>query len=127
MRAITTPSQYRPLHTFKMDRRYVAKTLEEFKTVITNPGAVKVNYSKDYLDWYWAAYQTKVRNHEAALKVAEQPPLLYEMPRTSRRRKDEERVKKVAQATMDKCAHEHALMDLWERRPQYPAVDLRGA
>jgi len=126
MRPVGISGGYSPLHTFNMDPRYVAKSLEEFKVITNNPGPFRVHFSKDYLDWYWSAYQTKVKNSNKALltKTNATQQHLYTMPRTSARRKALEETKALAQTTLDKCARRHALLDVWERCPQYPYIDL---
>eukprot|EP00759_Apiculatamorpha_spiralis_P018228 PhF_6_TR24748/c0_g1_i1/m.33923 len=120
MRTVGT-NVYNPLHKFNLEPKFIAKTFDEFKTIVTNPGPFRVHYSKDYLDWYWKAYQTKVKNHA---KKSSQHTSLYAMPLSSARRSVLEQTKTESQAVMDSCAMKHAMMDVWERQPQYPAVDV---
>ncbi|KNH06367.1 hypothetical protein XU18_2872 [Perkinsela sp. CCAP 1560/4] len=126
---------FHPLHQFSMDAKYVARTFGEFKTIIANPGPFAVKYSNEYLEWYWTAYKNKVRNHERReqqdidLREAENGVLikkmhLYTMPATSARRRYFTRIKEDAQKEIDFYSCRHAALDLWERRPQYPFVDV---
>ena len=134
MRGHPLPGGYSPLHHFSMESRYVARNFEEFKTIVSNPGPFSVKYSRDYLEWYWKAYQTKVKNHEKKSEFENKdcnemldshtPRHLYTMPPTSARRKEHERAKAGAQLVIDRCARRHALLDVWERKPQYPHIDL---
>src|SRR5690242_7341510 len=67
-RAVTSYGQYNPVHQFNFDpvtgqpaNLGVAKDQAEFKRMITNPGPLRVEYSDDYLDWYYRAYTERVR------------------------------------------------------------------
>ena len=132
------PGSFFPLHTFSMHPKYIARTFGEFKKIVTNPGPFAVRFSNEYLDWYWAAYQNKVKNHERREKqLAEEEEIThlpsgvqvmkrhpYTMPATSARRRYFQRIKDTAQAEIDDYSCRHATMDLWERKQQYPHVDV---
>ena len=133
------PGTYFPLHKFSMDPKYIARTFAEFKTIVTNPGPFSVRFSNEYLEWYWAAYQNKVKNHERRQKKQQemqdeikQTPTglavvkrhLYEMPITSERRRIFQERKDKAQELIDEYSVHHATMDLWERKAQYPSIDM---
>ena len=62
---------------------------------------------------------------EKELRVLQtRPHHLYTMPPTSARRKEFEQLKTHAQEVIDRCARRHALLDLWERKAQFPYIDI---
>lgn len=138
---MTAKGQFNPLHTFEssIKRDEVARTAEEFKHLITNPGPLRVAYSADYLDWYFRAYREKCefsdKKRKAAQKIATSPatvgapelgihPGLIPRPLSSVRRSQAEQRKAAALKTIEGANVEHGTLDCFERQPHFPAIHI---
>lgn len=141
VRSMTARGQFNPLHTFEssIQRNEVARTVEEFKQLITNPGPLRIGYSADYLDWYFRAYREKCdfveKKRKASLKVTTSPatigapelgvlPGLIARPASSVRRTQAEAQKAEAVKRIDDASVEHGTLDCFERQPHFPVIHI---
>lgn len=138
---MTTKGQFNPVHTFESSirRNEVARTPEEFRKLITNPGPLRLGYSADYEDWYYRAYREKCayidKKKKAAHKVTSSPtivgatelgvpPGLIARPPSSVRRSQSEARKAEAQKWIDDASVEHGRMDCFERQSHFPVIHI---
>jgi hypothetical protein len=141
VRCMTAKGQFNPLHTFEssIQRNEVARTAEEFKHLITNPGPLRVAYSADYVDWYFRAYREKCefvdKKRKAQQKVAISPaavgapelgvyPGLIVRPSSSTRRTQAEQRKAAAIKLIEDATVEHGTLDCFERQPHFPVIHI---
>jgi len=137
-RGITSAGQFNPIHDFTgilgVAGVSPASDMKEFATMISNPGPVRVGYSPDYLDWYWKAYQHKVK---ASGNTTTGPPnlpsnkmgmghLMPRVPRGKVRTMGEERME-AAKRAISESSLTHGHMDMFERQSQFPVVHLENA
>lgn len=154
IRGASATSQYYPLHRFDLagDTTSTADqsadqgrdlSFAEFKTMISNPGPLRVLYSEDYLDWYYRAYKEKISyDRQKKLAAAKginntnissssnnnslqaKKPL---KPAESKERQLGEKVMRDAQRNIETASIRHGLLDLYERAPQFPQVHIDRA
>eukprot|EP00758_Cryptobia_borreli_P000477 Tbor_TRINITY_DN112_c0_g1::TRINITY_DN112_c0_g1_i1::g.12026::m.12026 len=149
-RRITTSGQFNPIHDFSLksnssqeaDKKDTSNQLARFVKRITNPGPLRITYSSDYLDWYFRAYNAKLKyDREKAIVEAKQLSKgsgvdsvfgsaflgLSEKclrPKGSRVRHIGECTKRDSQQTIMACSIQHGMWDVLERQSQYPSIHI---
>ncbi|KAG5495226.1 hypothetical protein JKF63_02281 [Porcisia hertigi] len=151
-RMVTSRGQFNPIHAFTEQSTAPGKRAtneNEFQTMITNPGPLRVAYSPDYLDWLYRAYRSKLKYADERKKAEEvfngllltnlsdkegsavlpgaPPPGQMLRPRNSVRRQAGEARRAAAQAKLDALAQQQGMLDLFERQPQFPAIHIDKA
>lgn len=139
-RTMTNTTQFNPLHDFSARQGVPHATdSKQFYNMIVNPGPLRILYSPDYLDWYYKAYNNRVKferdreaqeqKHNGATVDGAQsrsPGLSNKSlrPASSLRRVAGEARKAKAQREITNAAVQHGLFDAFERQPQFPNIHI---